>query len=115
MSKLKGCGEKVKFEKGFLTRLHMMTGVKDFIPNYEHLACGEKHDACGSAGCLTQVFASLPNGKFANVLNENVQDIKFNIVRGQPAMVLELHGTFCGETGADPCGPRNIRHDFSSG
>ncbi len=102
---IKGCDEKVKFEKGFVTRRDVNgDGIEDFILDYSHFICGESSTSyCGSAGCLTQVFASLSDGKFATVLDENVRAIKFKTVRGRPAMLLELHGSSCGRAGAEPC------------
>ena len=102
---IKGCDETVKFGKGFLTRRDINgDGIDDFILDYEHFACGASVSLyCGSAGCLTQVFASLSGGKFAKVLDENVRGIKFKTVRGRPAMLLELHGSSCGKPGAAPC------------
>ena len=80
---IKDCDEKVKFEKGFLLRRDINgDGIEDFILNYGHFVCGQKStNYCGSAGgCLTQVFASLPDGKFVKCLDENVQGIKFTAV-----------------------------------
>lgn len=100
---IKSCEGKAKFEKGFLTRRDVNgDGVKDYILNYEHFTCGGLHN-CGSAGCEMEVFASLPDGNFAKVLEGHVRDVKFKTVRGRPAMWVDLHGTFCGKSGADPC------------
>ena len=46
---------------------------------------------------MTQVFASLPNGTYAKVLDENVRRIDFREVGGRPAIVVGLAGD------ADPC------------
>jgi hypothetical protein len=102
---MKDCHEKVKFEKGFLTRRDINgDGVDDFILEYGHFACGASVSLyCGSAGCSTQVFASLSRGKFTKVLDDNVRGIKFETVRGRPAMLLELHGSSCGKVGSAPC------------
>jgi hypothetical protein len=102
---IKDCDEKVKFEKGFLTRRDVNgDGIEDFVLDYGHFICGQRStDYCGSAGCLTQVFASLPDGKFIKSLDENVRGIKFTAVHGRPAMLLDLHGSYCGKAGAAPC------------
>jgi hypothetical protein len=103
---LKSCAEKVTFKKGFLTRRDINgDGVEDFILDYGRFACGDNSILyCGSAGCLMTVFASLPNGKFAKVFDENVRSVDFKNVRGRPAMVLQLHGSSCGKIGSEPCG-----------
>jgi hypothetical protein len=102
---IKSCNEKVKFEKGFMTRRDINSdGIEDFILDYSHLLCGEMSGYyCGSAGCLTQVFVSLSAGKFAKVLDENVRGIKFTTLHGRPAMLLGLHGSACDRIGAAPC------------
>jgi hypothetical protein len=102
---MKDCNEKVKFEKGFLTRRDINgDGIEDFILDYGHFACGASSNIyCGSAGCVTEVFASLSDGKFTKVLNDNVRGLTFKTVRGRPAMLLELHGSACGKAGSAPC------------
>ncbi|MGH8163577.1 MAG: hypothetical protein ACREP1_04500, partial [Rhodanobacteraceae bacterium] len=52
---------------------------------------------CGSAGCSTEVFASLPGGSFKKVLDENVRGLYFKEIEGRPAMIVDLHGSFCGK------------------
>lgn len=100
---INSCEESVEFKKGFLTRRDINgDGVPDYILNYEHFTCGGALN-CGSAGCEMEVFASLPDGNFTRVLEGHVRDVKFKSVRGRPAMWVDLHGTFCGKTGADPC------------
>jgi hypothetical protein len=103
---IKSCTEKVTFKKGFLTRRDINgDGIEDFILDYGRFSCGENSIAyCGSAGCLMTVFASLPNEKFAKVLDENVRSVDFKNVRGRPAMLLQLHGSACGKIGSEPCG-----------
>jgi hypothetical protein len=93
---------------GFITRKDINgDGIKDFILDYEKIECDDSASAwCGSAGCLTQVFASLPDGRSVEVLNTNVRALKFSKVNGRPAMVLDLHGTECGRAGAAPCGEK---------
>jgi hypothetical protein len=94
-----------KAERGFVKRRDVNTdGVPDYILDYGKLKCGSRREFCGSAGCLTYVFVSLPNGRFIEVLGMNVRELRFPKVRGRSAMRVELHGgTFCNESGADPC------------
>jgi len=99
--------EKVTLKWGFILEKDVNgDGVDDYILDYGEFVCGTSQTFyCGSAGCLTQVFASLPKGKYIRVLNENVRDLRFGYdVKGRPEMLLRLHGSFCGRIGALPCG-----------
>src|SRR5271165_3162073 len=89
----------VAIEKGFVTRKDINgDGRPDFILDYSYFFCdGHQRPICGSIGCTIQVFASLPNGSYAKVLDDNVKRIDFREVRGRPAMVVGLRGD------ADPC------------
>jgi hypothetical protein len=64
----------VAIEKGFITRKDINgDGRPDFVLDYDYFICdGNPRAFCGSIGCATQVFASLPNGTYANVVDENV-------------------------------------------
>ena len=65
----------VAIEKGFLRRHKDINGDgrPDFVLDYESFTCdGLPRAFCGSIGCLTQVFASLPNGAYAKVFDDNV-------------------------------------------
>jgi hypothetical protein len=97
--------QKVVLEKGFLTRKDVNgDGVPDFVLDYGAFNCGGSFTYfCGSAGCLTQVFAS-NRGAFVKVFDSTVQKASFMTLRGRPAMVLGLHGSECGKMGAAECG-----------
>jgi hypothetical protein len=79
--------------------------VADFILNYEHTKCGEFSTLfCGTGGCTIQVFASLPDGRYVTVMDQNAYEVRFQRLRGRPAMIQSLHGVHCGRAGADgPC------------
>jgi hypothetical protein len=68
----KDCAAAV-FKAGFVTERDVNgDGRKDYILDYRNLQCEEVGSLyCGSAGCLTQVFVSLPDGTYEKVLNEN--------------------------------------------
>src|ERR1700722_12776324 len=92
--------KKTTVEPGFLTRQDINAdGRPDFILDYRSLRCDGDHRAfCGSLGCESQVFASLPNGTYAKVVDEIIRGgISFRQVKGRPAVVLEFRGD------ADPC------------
>jgi len=78
--------------------------VKDYILDYRNFICGiDQSFFCGTDGCLTEVFASLPDGSFKQVLSENVREIRFAQIKGRRAMILDLHGSYCGKVGAARC------------
>jgi hypothetical protein len=90
---------------GFLTTKDVNgDGVEDYILDYANFACGNSEVFfCGTAGCLTQVFASLPHGGFVKVLDQNVRSLRFLRIKGRPAMVLDPHGIACGKVGSELC------------
>jgi hypothetical protein len=64
--------DKFATDTGFLTRRDVNAdGIDDFILDYGKAACGDSTSYfCGSAGCVTQVFVSLPQGEYTKVLDE---------------------------------------------
>jgi hypothetical protein len=98
-------GVNVVLEAGFvITKDINGDGRKDYILDYGKFQCEERRIFCGSAGCLTQVFASQPDSTYAKVLDENVRGVRFTRVKGRPAMLLDLHGSACNRAGVAPCG-----------
>ncbi|MFZ5689969.1 MAG: hypothetical protein ACOY5F_01805 [Pseudomonadota bacterium] len=99
------CGERVRLKPAFVASRDVNgDGVPDYILDYEKFQCGGMASYfCGSAGCLTQVFASLPDGSYAKVWDENVRAMRFAKVKGRPAMIVDLHGSACNKTGYLPC------------
>ena len=103
---LQGCEGKLTLNKRFSTRRDINgDGVNDFILNYEHAECGASSTSfCGTGGCTFQVFASLPDGGYVKVMGDNAYDVRFERLRGRPAMIQLLHGIDCGRSGASgPC------------
>lgn len=94
-----------EIKPGFITRQDVNGDhIDDYILDYGKFICGmDQSFFCGTNGCLTEVFASLPNGTFKKVLGENVQKIRFARVKGQPTILLDLHGSNCGKVGAARC------------
>lgn len=92
------------FLDGFVTGKDVNgDGKPDYILDYGRFSCGGSTTTfCGSAGCLTTVFASRGEG-YVTVLDENVRGLEFRMVDNKPAMILELHGSACGKAGAEPC------------
>ncbi len=96
-------GEKFTPGRGFITRRDINgDGVDDFILDYEHAACGDSSSwFCGTGGCVIQVLASLPDGGYAKVMDQNAYSVRFGRLKGRPAMIQFLHGVHCGRAGAE--------------
>jgi hypothetical protein len=96
--------QKAALDWGFIAKRYMNENGQGYILNYGHFVCGDSETHyCGSGGCLVQIFAPLPNGKYIQVLDRNVRDFNFSEIKGQPAIVLQLHGNECGKAGAESC------------
>jgi hypothetical protein len=95
----------VAIENGFITRKDINgDGRPDFVLNYESFICnGDRRGFCGSLGCTTQVFASLPNGAYAKVLDGIFKRIDFREVQGRPAIVVGVPGFACGKDPTEIC------------
>jgi hypothetical protein len=77
----------------------------DYILDYGKATCGDFSSYwCGTAGCHTEVFASRDDGSFVIALEERVRQLRFRVVNKRPAMVLDLHGSYCGRAGVERCG-----------
>jgi hypothetical protein len=74
VEKRKSCDpEGVALKPGFVAQKEINgDGVNDYILDYGKFVCGGADQSyfCGTAGCLMHVFASLPDGTFAKVLDE---------------------------------------------
>jgi hypothetical protein len=101
----KDCGERVRLKPAFVSSRDINgDGVTDYILDYEKFQCGDMASYfCGSAGCLAQVFASLPDGSYVKAWDENVRAMHFAKVKRKPAMIVDLHGSACNKTGYLPC------------
>jgi hypothetical protein len=101
----KDCGATVRLRPGFMASKDVNgDGKPDTILDYGKFECGGSITFyCGSAGCLTQVFASLPDGTYVKAWDENVRAMRFATVKRKPAMIVDLHGSACGKTGYLPC------------
>jgi hypothetical protein len=101
----KDCGERVMLKRGFVSSRDVNgDGKPDYILDYEKFQCGTMVSYfCGSAGCLTQVFASLPDGSYVRAWDDNVRAIRFAKANGKPALIVDLHGSACNKAGYLPC------------
>jgi hypothetical protein len=102
----KSCDEgHLTFKPKFVERRDVNgDGIRDYILNYGETECGgSAMHFCGTGGCSTQVFASLDDGSFVMVLDENVRGLQFRRLSGRPAMIVDVHGAACGRVGAESC------------
>jgi hypothetical protein len=95
----------VAIEKGFITRKDINgDGRPDYVLDYSYFTCdGNPQTFCGSIGCTTQVFASLPNGAYTKVLDGNFKSIDFRDVQGRPAIIVGYPGFSCGKDPVEVC------------
>jgi hypothetical protein len=102
----KDCEGKITTKKGFVLRRDVNgDGEPDYILNYEHVECDEfKTMFCGTGGCHRQVFVTIGDGKYLNVMDRTAYTVKFARQKGLPAMIQDLHGGNCGRSGGQgPC------------
>lgn len=101
----KDCGERVRLKPKFVASKDINgDGRPDYILDYEKFQCGDMASYfCGSAGCLMQVFASLPDGSYVKAWDENVRAMRFAKLKDKPAMIVDLHGSACNKAGYLPC------------
>ncbi len=111
----KECNGKVKLLPGFITRRDLNgDGVVDYWMDYEHFQCGDSMSMfCGTGGCVQQVVVSMRDGSYKLVFEENVRQMRFEIVKGRPAMLVDFHGSVCNKVGAAPC-PKTFFWDGTS-
>ena len=101
----KDCGGSESSNPDFIVRKDINgDGVEDYILNYGSLECHDMRSFfCGSGGCLTQIFASLPKGSHASILNDVLRGVDFGKNGNFFTMTLTLHGSACGKIGAQSC------------
>lgn len=105
MKRIQECAGPVQLKQGFITRRDINEdGKPDFILDYSEFECnGTAIHWCGTAGCVTEIFASKSDGEYVEVLNRHVRQMKFARVSGRPAILLNVHGSNCGRAGQEAC------------
>ena len=96
-------------EPGAVSR-HDLTGNRraDYIIDFTYVRCERLGSIfCGTGGCELSIVVALPRGKFREVFRQQV--IRYEIEPSDGSMRtirFDLHGTFCGKTGSEPCRER---------
>lgn len=102
--------DKLELLPGFIKRQDVNgDGVPDYWLDYEEVRCGDAATFfCGTGGCVQQIIASMKDGTFKLVYDENAHRIRFAVRKGKPIMMLDLHGSACGKVGAAPCAKTRV-------
>ena len=106
---LKANGHMLVLEPGAVSR-HDLTGNgrADYIIDMTYVRCERLGSIfCGTGGCELSIVVALPRGKFREVFRQQV--IRYEIEPSDGSMRtirFDLHGTFCGKTGPEPCRER---------
>ena len=106
---LKEGGHMLVLEPGAVSR-HDLTGNgrADYIIDFNFIRCERLASPyCGTGGCELSIVVALPRGKFREVFHQQV--IRYEIEPSDGSMRtirFDLHGTFCGKTGPEPCRER---------
>jgi hypothetical protein len=107
---LKANGHMLVLEPGAIRSLDLTgNGRADFILDMTHVRCERLGSIfCGTGGCELSIVVALPGGKFREVFRQQV--IRYEIEPGGSMRTIrfDLHGTFCGKTGPEPCSKRQL-------
>jgi hypothetical protein len=105
---LKANGHMLVLEPGAVSR-HDLTGNgrADFIVDLTHVRCERLGNIfCGTGGCELSIVVALPRGKFREVFRQQVIRYEIEPDAGMRTIRFDLHGTFCGKAGPEPCRQR---------
>jgi hypothetical protein len=97
-------GGRARFTASFLRRVNLSPdGVDDFIIDNAGIECpGALSYFCGTGGCGVEVHVSTPSGH-RRVFSDYARAIRLEQGEGRQLLVLDVHGTQCGQAGAAPC------------
>ncbi len=106
---LKANGHFLVLEPGAVSR-HDLTGNgrADYIIDTTYVRCERLGSIfCGTGGCELSIVVALPRGKFREVFRQQVIRHEIEPSDGSMRTIrFDLHGTFCGKTGPEPCRER---------
>ena len=105
---LKANGHFLVLEPGAVSR-HDLTGNgrADYIIDMTYVRCERLGSIfCGTGGCELSIVVALPRGKFREVFRQQVIRYEIEPDTSMKTIRFDLHGTFCGKTGPEPCRER---------
>ncbi|QCI63100.1 hypothetical protein [Phreatobacter stygius] len=98
------CGAGARFRPGFQRTADFNgDGRPDYVLDFSAVECPAAASFyCGSAGCTLMIFMS-DGEAYRRAYNDNVRGWSIAQDSGRNVLVLDLHGSACGRSGADPC------------
>lgn len=101
-------GYMLVLEPGAVSR-HDLTGNgrADYVIDFTHVRCERLGNIyCGTGGCELSIVVALPRGKFREVFRQQVIRYEIEPDTSMKTIRFDLHGTFCGKSGPEPCRER---------
>jgi hypothetical protein len=98
-------GGKVKFAPDTVRKIDLTgDGVDDYIVSFRKTECaGALAVYCGTAGCTTDIYVTLPNRRQRMVFSDRVWNIDLLPGEGARTLRFDLHGSYCGKSGSSEC------------
>jgi hypothetical protein len=98
-------GGKVTFAPDTVRKLDLNgDGKDDYIISFADTRCeGALAVYCGTAGCTTDIWVTLPNGRQRMVFSDRVRAYEILPGEGVKTIRFDMHGSFCGTYGAAEC------------
>lgn len=84
-------------------------GRADLIVSFEDSNCERVNTMfCGTGGCDLAIVVALPGGRYREVFRQQV--LRYTVEDGAGARTIrfDLHGTYCGKVGPEPCAKRHV-------
>ena len=79
-------------------------GRPDYIVDFEHAECERRESIfCGTGGCDLAIVVALGGGRYRQVFRQHVLRYAIEDGKGARTIRFDLHGTYCGKTGPEPC------------
>ena len=106
----KDCDGKITFKPGFQKQIEINgDGRPDYVLDYGQADCvggsSAMNSYCGSAGCTVDILVSGPSG-YRQGWGSNLRGWSVEQAGGAPVLVVDLHGSACGKSGAEACRKR---------
>jgi hypothetical protein len=98
-------GQRVEFADDTVRRVDLTgDGRDDFIIDLTYAKCVDREYAfCGSAGCDHTIVVAKRGGGHMRVFSQQVNGYRIEGKRGARTIRFDVHGGFCGKSGAEDC------------